>query len=227
MTETPWEFEYWTPEPWWRGQTFFVLASGPSLTPDICDKIRGYNAIVVNASFKLAPWAPVWFFIDSSIYERYRNEVKPWPGEIITMSRTAKRELNKRVKRVKGEGDPTSAAPVRFPPIGHTAIRQGRNSGQTAIGLGIALGGTRCVLLGFDCRVVDGREHHHNEYDAHRDLDVYAREFVPAYAGWNAAANAHGVEILNCTPGSAISEFEFADLDDVLTEHSKAASCAA
>jgi len=218
-----WENDYWTPEPWWKGETFFVLASGPSLTREVCEKIRGQNAIVINASFRQAPWAPVWFFIDSSIYERYREFVKVWPGEVITMSRTAKRELNKRVKRVKGSGDPTSAATVRFPPVGSEAIRHGRNSGQTAIGLGIALGGTRCGLLGFDCRVVDVREHHHDDYvGTNRDLDVYAREFAPGYAGWRAAALAAGVEIFNCTPGSAIKEFPFASVDRML-EMSKAA----
>ena len=213
----PWENDYWTPEPWWKGQTFFVLASGPSLTQEVCDKVCGHNAIVVNASFRLAPWSPIWFFIDSSIYERYREEVKAWPQEVVTMSRTAKRELNKRVKRVKGIGDPTSAAEIIFPSPGSPTIRQGRNSGQTAIGLGIAMGGTRCGLLGFDCRVVDGREHHHNEYDNYRDLDVYTRDFLPAYAGWNTAALAAGVEIFNCTPGSAITEFQFANVDDLLT----------
>lgn len=213
--ETPWEFDYWTPEPWWKGQQAFVLASGPSLTQEICDKVRGRNAIVVNVSFRLAPWAPVWFFTDSSIYERYRDDVRTWPGEVITMSRTAKRELNKAVKRVKGEGDPT--LPVReFPPLGHHSILQGRSSGHSAISLAIALGASQVVMLGFDCRLVDGREHHHNEYTGPRDPDLYAREFAPAFDGWNAAALRAGVQIVNCTQDSAITEFPFSDLDDVI-----------
>jgi hypothetical protein len=212
---TPWEFEYWTPEPWWKGEQVFVLASGPSLTQDICDKIKGRKAIVVNVSFKLAPWAPVWYFTDSCIYERYRDEVQAWHGEIITMSRTAKREMNKRVKRVKGEGDP-SLPFTDFPPLGHPAIRQGRSSGHSAISLAVALGAAEIPLLGFDCRFVNGREHHHNEYTGPRDMDLYEREFVPGFEGWNAAAQRSGVQILNCTPGSAITEFPFADLDAVL-----------
>lgn len=214
---TPWEFEFWTPEPWWKGEQVFVLASGPSLTQEVCDKIRGRKVIVVNVSFKLAPWAPVWYFTDSCIYERYREEVKAWPGEVITMSRTAKRELNKRVKRVKGEGDPAFPF-VAFPPLGHHAIRQGRSSGHTAVSLAVALGAKQTVLLGFDMRIVDGCEHHHREYIGPRDHELYAREFVPGFTGWNAAALKSGVEILNCTPGSAVTEFPFADLDRVLAE---------
>lgn len=222
----PWEFDYWTPDPWWAGQTVFVLASGPSLTQEICDRVRGRNAIVINASFKLAPWAGVWFFTDSGFYENFRAEVKAWPGEVITMSRTAKRELNERVKRVRGEGDPT--LPIRgFPPLGHHSILQGRSSGHTAISLAIALGATTVGLLGFDMRIIPIEdpetkaviahlEHHHQEYTGPRDINIYAREFVPAFAGWDAAAKAAGVEIVNCTSGSAVTEFRFADLDEVL-----------
>jgi hypothetical protein len=216
--ETPWEFDFWTPEPWWKGEQAFVLASGPSLSQEICDKIKGRKAIVINVSFKLAPWAPVWFFTDSSIYERYRDEIAAWPGEVITMSRTAKRELDKRVKRIKGEGDPTLPIPLHgFPSLCHPCIRQGRSSGHTAISLAVALGATQIQMLGFDMRFVEGREHHHQEYTGPRDLELYERDFVPGFEGWNAAALKAGVRILNCTPGSAVNEFPFADLDEVLS----------
>ncbi len=215
MTTVPWEADYWTPEPWWQGQTAFVLASGPSLTPAICDKIAGRKAIVVNASFRLAPWAPVWFFTDSGIYDRYRNEVRAWPHHVITMSRMAKRELNHRIKRVHAEND--TAAPItEFPPAGSPYIWAGRSSGHTAVALAIALGAVRIGLVGFDMRIVAGREHHHSEYSGIRDLAQYARDLVPAFNGWRDAARRRGVEIINCTPGSAVTEFPFADLDSVL-----------
>jgi len=215
ILDTPWESDFWTPESWFKDQTVFVLASGPSLTQEICDKIKGRSAIVINASFKLAPWAKVWYFTDGHIYEKYRDEVAAWPGEIVCMSKLAKQELNKQVKRVRGEGDP--AYPMDFPPPGHHSIRQGRSSGHTAVSLAVAMGASRVIMLGFDMRFVEGREHHHSEYQGPRDAMLYEREFVPGFGGWNAAATKVGVEILNCTPGSAVAEFPFADLDEVLS----------
>lgn len=215
--DTPWEYDYWTPEPWWKGEQVFVLASGPSLTQDICDKIKGRKAIVINASFRLAPWAPVWYFTDSHIYEKYREEVAAWPGEVITMSRTAKRELNTRVKRIKGAGDPTLPMLGDFPSLGSPVIRQGRSSGHTGVSLAIGLGASQVSLLGFDMRFVGGREHHHQEYTGPRDPELYQRDFVPGFAGWNDAALRAGVDIVNCTAGSAVTEFRFADLDEVLS----------
>lgn len=219
ILETPWENDYWTPEPWWKDKTVFVLASGPSLTREICDQIEGRNAIVINASFKQAPWAKVWYFTDGHIYEKYRDEVAAWPGEIVCMSKLAKQELNKQIKRVRGEGDPTCPGQSQqsFPPLGHHSIRQGRSSGHTAISLAIATGANCVPLVGFDMRFVQGREHHHAEYKGPRDMQLYQREFVPGFDGWHAAGLRAGVEIVNCTEGSAVTEFPFVSLQEVLS----------
>lgn len=227
---TPWENEYWTPVPLFKGETVFVLASGPSLTQETCDRLRGRKVISVNSSCMLAPWADVLYFTDSGWYAERRDLVANWPGLVVSMSRTAARELNApgqptmrgwpRILRVKGIGAPPFPPRVNgkpaFPPLGSPGVQQGRNSGNTAVSLAIAMGAARVALVGFDCRIVNGREHFHSEYKGPRDLSLYANEFAKAFAGWNEAAIASSVEIFNCTPGSAISEFPFADLEEVL-----------
>lgn len=209
------EHEYWSPERIFAGEYVFCLASGPSLTQAIVDKVRGRPAIVVNSSCMLARWADVLFFTDSSWYEQRREIVANWPGMVVSMSKTAKIELPDKVKRVKGEGDP--AFPFEaFPPAGASVIRQGRSSGHTAVSLAIAMGANAIVLVGYDMRPIAGREHHHSEYTGPRDLDIY-REFAGGFSGWKAASLKRGVEIVNATPGSAIPEFPMVDLDEVLS----------
>lgn len=230
---TPWENEYWTPEPLFKGETVFCVASGPSLTQEIADKLRGRRVIAVNSSCRFLPWADVLFFTDSGWYAERKELVRDWPGLVISMSRRAKRELDDpamgravpRVLRVKGVGDP-NWPPRRlgvpcFPPLGSHEIQQGRNSGNTAVSLAIALGAACVPLVAYDCRLINGREHCHDEYKGPRDLSLYDNEFKKAFNGWNEAALASGVKIINCTPGSAIMQFPFADLDEVLK------SCAA
>lgn len=207
------EFEYWTPDQVFAGETVFCLASGPSLTQEIVDKIRGPRTIVVNTSVNLAPWADVLFFTDSGWYEPRRELVANFAGLVISMSATAKRELPDKVKRVQGIGDPQGGC---FPKLGSPGVRQGRSSGHTAVGLAIALGASRVILVGYDMRMVGGREHHHSEYSGPRDLDQYAREFVPAFNGWNEDAHKVGVKILNATPLSAVREFPMVNLEEVL-----------
>jgi hypothetical protein len=234
---TEWENDIWTPEPLFQGETVFCLASGPSLTQEICDKVKGRKAIVVNSSCLLAPWADVLFFTDSGWYDgrfedgsRRAHFVNAWPGLVVSFSRQAKRELDHpnigrttpRILRVKACGAPTapphtSSYKVGFPPVGSREIYVGRTSGHTAVSLAVAMGAKRVCLLGYDMQLVAGREHHHKDYTGPRDVSIYANEFVPSFNGWNASALASGVEVLNCTPGSAVQEFPFADLDEVLS----------
>ncbi|MCK1503113.1 hypothetical protein [Bradyrhizobium sp. 188] len=207
------ELEYWSPEPLFKGETMFCLASGPSLTAEICQRVRGRRAIAVNSSAVLAPWADVLFFTDSGWYEPRRDLVANWAGLVISMSRTAKRELPDKVKRVQGEGDPQALPGFSR---GSHVIQQGRSSGHTAVSLAITLGAAKVVLLGYDMRFVGGREHCHDEYKGPRDVEIYQREFVPGFAGWDEAARAVGVEVVNATEGSALKEFRFASLNDIL-----------
>lgn len=164
-----------------------------------------------------------------------RQFVEAFPGLVVTFARVAKRVLDDpsnpyqmarkpRVLRVKACGASTHA-PKRagrvgyepgFPPIGSPEIQAGRSSGHSAISLAIAMGARRVCLIGYDMRLVDNREHFHSDYRGGRDLTIYEKEFVPSFHGWNEAARASGVEILNCTPGSAVQEFRFADLGEVL-----------
>ena len=234
---TPWENELWEPEPFWLGRTVFCLASGPSMTPAVAERVRGLDTIVVNSTCYLAPWASILFFTDSGWFETGRASalwgkpgddiwprrafVESWPGLVVSMSRSAKRVLPGKVKRIVGVGappfPPRQHGKPGFPP--HSHVQQGRSSGHTAVALAIALGAARVVMLGYDMRVVGGREHHHDEYTGTpRDLGLYANEFAPGFAGWREAAEASGVDIVNATPGSAVTEFRFADLDDLLLE---------
>lgn len=229
------EEDFWTPQPIFFGrERVFVLASGPSLTSAVCDAVRGEPAIVVNSSCLAAPWASVLYFTDSGWFEHIdngrnlavfedgtprRKVVEEWPGLVVSMSRRAKLALPEKVRRVKGEMRPD------FPPVGAPVIRQGRSSGQTAIALAIAMGAREVILLGFDMRLVDGREHHHDDYQGKpRDLSVYASAFVPAFGGnpnmpgWNRAALDVGVRVLNATPGSALTEFPMVDLATILAK---------
>lgn len=241
----PWENVLWTPEALFSGETIVCVASGPSLTQEIADKLKAQRIIVVNSSCMLTRWtdqhplqAPVLYFTDSGWYEARKELVANWPGLVVSMSRLAARELNapgmpvmcgrSRVLRIKGCGDPDAPPRVRvadgvlpkvpgFPKPGSPEIQQGRSSGHTAVSLAIAMGAKRVLLVGYDMQVVNGREHHHTEYKGPRDLNIYHNEFQRGFNGWNEAAKASGVEILNCTHGSAVTEFPFADLDEVLS----------
>lgn len=213
-SKTPWEAEFWVPEPIWCGETAFLLAGGPSLADIDLTLLRGRPTLTINSSALAALQAGiddgVLFFMDNGWWHNHRAICSAWRGPIMTLSRAAKREAPQLVRRL----DMASPAP-HFPPIGAPVIRWGRSSGHIAISLTVALGAARIVLLGYDMRVVDGQSHHHADYDRPAHPGVYA-EFLKHFEGWRDAAAMNGVEIVNATPGSTLTEFPTADLADML-----------
>ena len=79
-------------------------------------------------------------------------------------------------------------------------------------------GMSRPTAYSFGFKGLDGKLVRLAEYAGKpRDALIYQREFVPAFDGWRERAAAVGVEIVNCTPDSAVTEFPFVPLDEVLS----------
>jgi hypothetical protein len=199
---------HWVPHPFWRGQTAFILGGGPSLTQEVVDRLKGRRVIATNEAGKLAPFADILLFSDHKWYRPNKEFVAQWPQAVVTCSVPAAQDMPHKVHLVSVENT------RGFPPSGSGFIRNGRSSGHKAISLAVAMGARRAVLLGFDMRVVDGRSHFHGEYK--RAPELYRDAFIPTFKGWCRDARRSGCEVLNATPGSALTEFPFTTLDEVL-----------
>jgi len=92
-------------------------------------------------------------------------------------------------------------------------------SGSSAINFAYHLGARRVVLLGFDMRRVDGKTNWHNDHPS-PDKNPYAR-FLQHYPRIAKDAEGLGLEIVNCTPGSAIDQFPIMTLEEYLTKEEK------
>ncbi|MFA7279810.1 MAG: hypothetical protein WC100_06920 [Sterolibacterium sp.] len=181
------------------------------MSVEVAEAVRGRASIAVNTTFKLAPWADVLYWTDNAWFEPRLQDAMGFAGLKVTSNRHSWKHNPNEINLIK-----TEQYKSFFPRSGN--VRQGRTSGHTAICLAISMGAKEVILLGYDMRVADdGREHHHNEYAGqNRQLEVYKRDFLPAFAHWNEQALGDGVRILNATPGSAIEEFEMVSLDEVL-----------
>lgn len=198
---------YWTPEPLFAGKSVAVLGNGPSLSAASVIDLDPRCVIAVNSSIRLCPSARVLFSRDSAWCQNHPALIDSACSELkITTKRDAAQAYG--MLLVHMERRESFAQP------GHPAIRYGMSSGHAAVSLAISMGAREIVLYGFDSRVVavDGtaRSHWHADYSEPR-CEVYAT-FVRGWQGWNAAAKAVGVRIMNATPGSAITEFEFLEM---------------
>lgn len=163
-----------------------ILATGSSLAPEQVESVRHLRVIAVSDAYRLAPWAEVLVSADAAWWKHHAPEFK-------------------------GRRFSNSAAPDTERIAG---LPSGTNSGAFAIKVARHLGAKEIILLGFD----GGSTHffgphptplqntspqrltvHHNQHRA---------EAFECYR--------EGVKVWNCSPGTAITHYPTARLDECL-----------
>jgi len=182
----------------WRGQTVAVLASGPSMSQSLAQSLRSLPVAVANSTYRLAPWAELlcandaeWWWANPEALDFRGLKVCADDSllrpEVFSLRHTGK---------VGFDEDPA-------------CVRSGGNTGYTAVHIAAQAGARRILLCGFDMR--PGHWH---------DVDREAAE--SQYAEWRrrfktlAAALEGRVEVLNCTPGSALECFPMMTLEKAI-----------
>lgn len=219
----------WPPVPLlWPGETVVIAASGPSLTASQLEHVRGgqkrglCRLIVINNTWRLAPWADLLYAADARWWEEERKwsaaapdrpQIEKFAGIKVAVAEAEKISLPG-VHRMPGLD---SKAGISLDP---NRLHWGRNSGFQGLGLSAFLAGPgRRILIGFDFRPgPGGRLHHHADHPTPLNnpdpdsLTSWARLFEPTVPQFKEL----GIEVINCSPGSALTCFPMARLEDVL-----------
>lgn len=213
----------WVVEPEWRGETAAILASGPSMTREQAEAVRGRcRVIAVNNQGidtecdgalvpALAPWADILFAADAKWWRHYHDRALKFAGRKVTVRATL--PWPEVFSLTQSYEHPT------FDPR-PTHLVSGGNSGYMAVHLAVHLGVKKILLLGFDMR--DGRGGRRHWFGAHPGK-LNSRG---SYATWRSAfdkfagvLNRMDVEVLNCTPDSALKSFRRVPLTVALDAH--------
>ena len=208
----PWNGSgYWRVQPEWRGETVAIVGGGPSLSADDVRQAQQANGrqrfIVINNAVELAPWADLLYFCDARWYEWHRERVQAFRGVRVTLENLPlQKELDVRCLRDYGVHG--------FAPKAD-GVTNGRNGGYQALHLAAWLGAKRVLLLGFDMKPKGNRLHWHAEHPVATPPSVFAG-WLKAFATLAPHLKARGVEVINCTPDSALTVFPFLPLEAAL-----------
>ncbi len=199
----PWQREVpslWSVPYLWEGQTAAIFGGGPSLNAlDVAEVIRrGWRRIACNDAFRLDPRADILCWGDAGWYDDNSHEIRRHRGLKVTWATRAV-YVSYRAHRleVTNANRGLSKDPSRV---------VATNTGQGAINLAFLLGVSRIVLFGFDMRTVNGR---HNWHGIERTAEerLYEDVFIPALDATAKVLQKSGVEVINCTPNSALKAF--------------------
>jgi len=221
--------------PLWSGKTVVIIAGGASLTRRQVHFVRNAHAtglvecIAVNAAYLWVDFASVLYFADSHFF-RWHNEGIPilglslnavdvrerfasFAGQKCSIQSSGGNITDEAVHMMRNRDFPGHGEGLSLDP---RYLVTGRNSGFQALNLAVLAGSKRIILVGFDGRPgIDGRDHFHGGHPRPTPEAAYPL-YRSAMVAASAALRNAGVEVLNCTPGSAIDCFPRVDLEDSL-----------
>ena len=211
--------KHWEVPRIWDGETVAIFASGPSMTREVAERVRGRaKVIVINDQFELAPWADLLYACDAKWWNSKLaratcegNNPYAFKGIKVTMMAVPGRVApGEELLHVYQSG----TVGIDLTP-GY--LRTGRNSGHQAINLAIQLGVANIILCGYDMRVVGGREHNFGSHPVNiaEPRGIPFSDFIT-----NMTRSAQEVErlvrIVNTTKDSALKCYKYMDLEKAL-----------
>lgn len=192
----------------WSGATCAILASGPSLTREDVDLVRGRMPVIaVKDAIKLAPWADVFYGAGGDTRGWWKHN-----AALVAGFAGLKFTLDPKQAEYATVLENTGFSGLELHPTG---LRTGKNSGFQALNLAVHLGATRILLLGYDMQPERGRDHFCGNHP-HAHAPIPFADFREVFASIVAPLKAAGVEVLNCTRRTALGCFPTMTLEEAL-----------
>ena len=204
----------------WTGATVAVLASGESLTVEQCEMVKAWRsdthrAIAINTTFRLAPWADLLYACDGKWWEcvdpvtktKYAEEAAQHftKDSMWTQDKRAAEVYGLRYIKSERKSGLSRAKGI---------IHQGANSGFQAINLAYLAGARKFILLGFDCK----GNHWHGSHPSPINTGMPHNHWKKEFQILSADLEKEGIEVVNCSPGTALKAFKQGDLVEELAK---------
>ncbi len=193
----------------WPDSTIIVIGGGPSVKKIDTDLLWKHRTIGVNHAISLGPVDMLWFG-DFNFYKSNELKIDAFAGLKCTCACEIPELDWPHIKRVRRSKKVWGIESERA-----DAIAWNGNSGGSAINIAYHLGAKRVALVGFDMRRIGTSTHFHDFYGKRqKGKDPYIRH-MKCFNSITEDAKILGLEIVNCTPGSKITQFPFVKLEDL------------
>lgn len=191
-------------------RTAVLIASGPSLTKaqvhDIkyawCD--HPLWVMGVNDTYRIAPWIDTLYACDPQWWDVHIDAVrKCYIDELVTQDRGAAERYG--LWHINSMS--TNADPKRALSNDSGYIHTGSHSGYQLLNIAYLRGAKKIILVGYDCTMMNGKRHWFGNHPEGLNRNSNYGPWVAHYRRAATQLENHGIEVINCSPGSAIDCF--------------------
>lgn len=205
----------------------FIIGGGPSVsnTDLSCLEGAGFTVIGVNNAYKLGGFVNYCWFGDYKWWQTNETGLKAYSGYTAHCNEHSDLRSITMLRGFARSRDKTAG--IETNPL---MVAWNASSGGSAVNFAYHLGAKEIVLIGFDMQTVNSRKNWHKDhpppegFDKHGNGyataedyldDLYAR-FRKPFKAVKEDAGSLGIEIINCTPGSALTEFPVVSLPEYI-----------
>jgi hypothetical protein len=191
--------------PDWSGETALIIGTGPSASSEDLSFTKGrVRTFVIKSTWRLAPWADALYGLDQGWWVAHQGARKFHGLKFSPSPSVCKVYQNIRQVKLKPFADILIA---QKGVIGCGLRTGGGHSGFQAINLAIQFGATRLLLVGFDMTLKHGAHWIKEDRGVGKPDDGRVRSWREAMDACAPQFKALGVEVMNCTPMSALKAY--------------------
>jgi len=169
------------------------------------DRAKGQIVIAINDGYQMAPWSDYLYFCDKKWHDWHKDRLdfQAFKGQKISY------EVSEASLQIDVD---TSKQGISFNP---SLISGGSNSGFQAINIAVLMGATRILLLGYDMKIAkSGAAHWFGDHP-----DKVRSGYMSWLTNFGIAADQlkdKGIEVINCSPDTALTCFKKESLASAL-----------
>lgn len=223
-----------------KGETCFVVATGPSLTFEDLDAIAdarifcfGMNSCVL--ALDKTRWKPdilgiedefVYKKIEKQLVEASHNKFKGkiWVSDLLaSIFKSARNFYIYPHHYLDHKYDPNKILELKFSDDLYVNVYDGYSIALSLMQLAVYMGFKRICLIGSDCNYKQAKknfiEHGANvKFEAN---DIAGTRIIAAHSKFKEFADQHKVQVINCTRGGMLEVYTRKSLEEIISEEIK------
>ncbi|WP_233713702.1 6-hydroxymethylpterin diphosphokinase MptE-like protein [Lederbergia citri] len=214
-----------------KGERCFIVATGPSLTIQDLEKLKGEITFSMNSiclAFDETEWRPTYYGIQGiHVFNQLKDHVTKldvqgkFIGDTISWPKINQNDYIYPLNLLN-HSQTHKKYKTQFSDNAFSVVYDGYSITYSLIQIAVYMGFKEIYLLGVDCKYPKDMNHHFKEY-GHVDPTFLSavEKMINAYKVAKKFADSHNIKIYNATRGGMLEVFERVNLETVLEKNTK------
>lgn len=211
-----------------EGERCFIIATGPSLTMDDIESLKGEYTFSMNSICKLydkTDWRPTYYAVqDNHVFMSIEDIIRQHKEVPVFISDNVWRRFKREPDWVEFPTDTMYHAydmkignyHAQFSGNAHDIVYDGYSIAYSCIELAVYMGFKEIYLLGCDCTYTGEKEHFIDSGVEDRSRKFATPKLIVGYEAAKEYADANGIKIYNATRGGVLEVFPRVNLDEIV-----------